>query len=146
MRSDTHPISGALYEELGEGLVKITKDDSAGVFHWETGWVEGDILTPDLHFLQFIGGPQLASTLEEAAKEAGDKANDSYHGTVRDPRRTATGRVMFRNEGQPQVAKYVGDPGRMTENGMRSAGPTFQELVAGDSRPELVPDLSLIHI
>ena len=81
------------------------------------------------------------STLtEEAAKEAGDKANDSYHGTVRDPRRTATRRVMFRNEGQPQVAKYVGDPGRMTENGMRSAGPTFQELVAGDSRPELVPD------
>ena len=77
MSSDTHPINGALYEELGDGLVKITKDDSAGVFHWETGWVEGDILTPDLHFLQFIGGPQLASTLEEAAKEASEQITKS---------------------------------------------------------------------
>ena len=141
MRSDTHPISGALYEEMGDGLVKITKDDLSGIFHWETGYVKGDIVTPDVHYLQHIGGPQLVnSSLEEIAKEAGDKANDSYHGTVRDPRRTATGRVMFQNEGVPAVAKYVGDPGRMTDTGMRSAGPTFQELVEGDSHPELVPE------
>ena len=61
MRCLPHPISGAVYQELDAGLVRV--EDKAkgvsGVFRWDGAFIEGDLTQADLHYLRFIGGPTL---------------------------------------------------------------------------------------
>src|SRR5882724_7054158 len=61
MRSEPHPISGALYTEIGDGLVRV--EDKAkgkyGVFKWDGTWIEGGMTYADPHLLKYIGGPDL---------------------------------------------------------------------------------------
>lgn len=59
MRAEPHPISGMMYEELGDGLVKVSRGDSAGVFRYDGTFIEGTITHADPHFLNFVGGPTL---------------------------------------------------------------------------------------
>ena len=59
MRKKQHPLSGALYEELGDGLVRVTKQGTSGVFRWDGGWVEGDLTYADPHLLIWVGGRSL---------------------------------------------------------------------------------------
>ncbi|MFN0096634.1 MAG: aromatic ring-hydroxylating oxygenase subunit alpha [Dehalococcoidia bacterium] len=143
MRSEVHPISGATYEELGEGRIRVSKGASFGVFDWEGHHFDGAITHADPHFLQYVGGPTLPAGIEtyqamaaRTAANSKDEALNSYAGAVRDPRMSGVARIQR----QQPVAKYVGDPGRDTPKGKRSKGIAFHELLAHDSHPERVPD------
>ena len=156
MRSEVHAISGATYDDLGNGRVRVHKGESYGIFDWEGRWEEGDITRADPHLLQYVGGPDLPPGVDEmaaqldAAREqaaqaeqetqelsAGDLAEDAYTGSVRDPRYGVRNMIMA--QGQTTVAKYVGDPGRDTPKGPRSKGISFHEVLAGDTYPERIP-------
>jgi phenylpropionate dioxygenase-like ring-hydroxylating dioxygenase large terminal subunit len=140
MRCLPHPISGAVYEELGDGLVKV--DDKAkgksGTFKYDGTWIEGDLTQADLHYLGFIGGPTLPA----------DKDIIWAFLPVGDPE---TGIVMSLppsrgggQAGQPVtiVAPYVGDPGKDTPRGKRSASFVEQDYFTdNDRKPELLPEV-----
>ncbi len=146
MRVETHPINGMTYEEVGDGLVKVSKGNDFGVFKWDGHWLEGTVRHADPHFLQYVGGPNLPAGMDVyrmtmpargLQKDAGDAANDAYTGAIRDPRAAAMRMVQSTEQ---VVGKYVGDPGRDTPKGKRSAAVSFHELLAGDSHPERVPE------
>ncbi len=59
MRKKQHPLSGAVYEEIGDGLVRVDKNGAVGVFHWDGRWVEGDLTYADPHMLVWVGGNPL---------------------------------------------------------------------------------------
>lgn len=59
MRKKRHPLSGAVYEELGDGLVRVEKNGQVGVFRADGKWVEGDLTFADLHMLVWVGGKDL---------------------------------------------------------------------------------------
>lgn len=59
MRRKQHPMSGTIYEDLGDGLVKVTKGSESGVFQCDGRWVEGAVTQADLHMLVWVGGPNL---------------------------------------------------------------------------------------
>jgi hypothetical protein len=59
MRKKQHPLSGTIYEDLGDGLVRVTRGEASGVFKTGGQWVEGDITQADLHMLVWVGGREL---------------------------------------------------------------------------------------
>lgn len=59
MRKKRHPLSGAIYEDLGNGLVRVTKNGQTGTFHADGRWVEGELTFADLHMLVWVGGREL---------------------------------------------------------------------------------------
>ena len=121
MRCLPHPISGAVYREVGDGLVRVEDKEKgkSGLFKWDGSFVEGDLTQADLHYLRFIGGPTLPP----------DKDIIWNFLPVEDPATgIQTSLPPSRGGGaepgaQPQfvIAPYVGDPGRQTPEGMRSA-------------------------
>ena len=141
MRTETHPFSGMTYEELGEGKIRVVKEDRYGVFDWQGHWFEGSITHADPHFLQFVGGPNLPPGKDTyaavAAMKAADEAADKYNGSLGNQRMMATRAATL--AASPVTGKYIGDPGRDTAKGRRSAGISFQELLDGDSHPERIP-------
>ena len=69
MRSEVHAISGATYNDLGEGRVRVQKGESYGIFDWEGRWEEGDITRADPHLLNYVGGPDLPPGVDEMAAQ-----------------------------------------------------------------------------
>lgn len=61
MRRKRHPLSGALYEDLGDGLVRVDKNGSSGIFRANGTWVEGELTFADPHMLLWVGGRELPS-------------------------------------------------------------------------------------
>ena len=61
MRREPHPMSGVIYEELGDGKVRVEDREHGkyGVFRWNGVWLEGDLAHADPHMLYIIGGPDL---------------------------------------------------------------------------------------
>lgn len=59
MRKKQHPLSGAIYEDLGDGLVRVDKHGSVGIFRANGTWVEGDLTFADPHMLVWVGGRPL---------------------------------------------------------------------------------------
>ena len=45
MRREPHPISGFVYEELGDGMVRVEDRERGrqGLFRWDGTWVEGEL-------------------------------------------------------------------------------------------------------
>lgn len=56
MRKKVHPLSGAIYEELGDGRVRVDKHGVSGVFRWDGTWLEGELTFADPHMLIWVGG------------------------------------------------------------------------------------------
>ena len=147
MRREPHPISGFIYEEIGDGTVRV-KDpvkDRYGLFKWDGSWVEGDVTHADIHFLRYIGGPNLPEgrdiferllpVFEEAEASAGEIAKEtSGFGSARMGDAAAD---------MPRiVGKYVQDPGRETPQGARSAGHfDLDFFLKADRKPELIPEV-----
>ncbi|MBV9995366.1 MAG: hypothetical protein JO127_09140 [Caulobacteraceae bacterium] len=49
-----------MYEEIAEGIVKVTNPDGrTGVFQWNGKYLEGDLTQANLHMLVWTGGPPL---------------------------------------------------------------------------------------
>ena len=137
LRCEPHPISGAIYQALGDGLVRV--EDKAkgkwGVFRHDGTWIEGDLTYADRHLLGYVGGPDLPPgrdvlwTIMPALEQdlAGWAAAQQAAG-----------------EGRPQrpkiIAKYTNDPGMDTADGPRSSAHVPQEFfLANDRRSDLLP-------
>jgi hypothetical protein len=55
-----HPFSKALYEQDGDGNVRVTLGSSAGRFTAEGVWIDGDVFEADPQFCGWVGGPKVA--------------------------------------------------------------------------------------
>lgn len=147
MRREPHPISGVIYEELGEGVVALQdpRNGKSGKFKWDGTWLEGEITHADPHLLIHIGGPELPphkniywgmSPPAEGVTSADPAA--AYSQTK--------GMLAVDRKTHRIVGKYVGDPGRETELGVRSAAHIDLDfLLKNDRRPELVPEVYKIE-
>jgi hypothetical protein len=70
VRQLRHPLSGAIYEENGDGLVRVSKDGQWGTFTAGGEWVDGPLKHADPHVCLWVGGRQVATRHEEAAQAA----------------------------------------------------------------------------
>jgi len=61
VRKKQHPLSGAIYEELGDGRVRVDKNGTVGVFRYDGAWLEGELTYADPHLLLWVGGTELPS-------------------------------------------------------------------------------------
>jgi hypothetical protein len=59
MRKKRHPLSGAIYEDLGDGRVRVEKNGAVGIFRCDGAWLEGDLTYADPHLLLWVGGKEL---------------------------------------------------------------------------------------
>jgi len=58
-----HPVTGAIYERLEGGRCRVTETDGrSGVFTDLGRWISGDVRDADLHFINWVAGPQLAAS------------------------------------------------------------------------------------
>src|SRR5579859_5799464 len=146
MRREPHPISGALYEEIGEGVVQVDdpKSGRRGKFHSDGTWLEGELTHADPQFLLFVGGPKLPEGKNVYWGMSPPVDGDALAATAADAGAAYSGRSISpdqESEAPRSVAKYTGDPGRMTEQGMRSAGHVeLDYILKNDRRPDLVPE------
>lgn len=141
MRREPHPISGAIYQELGDGVVRVEnlKNGKQGIFKWDGTWVEGELTHADPHFLVYVGGPNLPAGKDvywgmsspEGNASAAD-AGSAYGAGTLDTAQLEIPRV---------VGKYVSDPGSKTARGIRSAAHLEVDFFLDhDRRPLLIPD------
>ena len=139
MKAEVHPLSGATYTELGDGLVRVEKARKYGVFKWDGHHVEGDLKYADPHLLQWVGGPELPAEASEndprrlarmSAQQSAAAAEAQYTG----------GTAIAGDELDEAFTRYTGDPGRDTPAGPRSSGISFMELLDGDQYPERIPE------
>lgn len=138
MRIEPHPISGAVYEAIGDGLVRV--EDKAkgkyGVFRYDGTWIEGDLTYADPHMLIYIGGPDLPPGRDIFWSFLPPLEEDTPSVTA-----TSARQVGENAQQRPKIiAPYVGDPGVETPEGMRSASYIPLEfLVGNDRKPDKVP-------
>ena len=45
MRREPHPLTGTMYEHLGDGKVRVQQEgsNSYGIFNWDAEWLEGEV-------------------------------------------------------------------------------------------------------
>jgi hypothetical protein len=57
-----HAFSGYVYEDIGDGLVKVVDPEKGveGVFDAEANWQSGDLNYADYHMCRALGGPKAA--------------------------------------------------------------------------------------
>ncbi len=58
MRKEPHPLTGTVYEDLGDGKVKVQKagSNAYGIFTWQGEWLEGEVTQADPLMLLRIPG------------------------------------------------------------------------------------------
>jgi len=56
-----HPFTKALYEQDGQGRIRVTLGDRVGIFQTDGRWVEGDLRECDPQLCGWVGGPQIAN-------------------------------------------------------------------------------------
>ncbi len=78
MRREPHPLTGTMYEDIGDGKVKVQKEgsNSYGVFTWQGEWLEGEVTQADPQMLLYIGGPDLPRDHEVMWMSSPSKAFD----------------------------------------------------------------------
>ncbi len=60
LRKYIHSEFNTVYEELGDGTVRVTDPSGkTGVFDLTGRWIEGDYRDPSLQMLLFTGGPMI---------------------------------------------------------------------------------------
>lgn len=61
MRGILHPFTKALYEQDGEGNIKVTDEGRTGTFTTGGRWIRGDLRECDPQLCGWVGGPQVAN-------------------------------------------------------------------------------------
>jgi hypothetical protein len=56
-----HPFSKALYEQDGQGHIKVTHGDRVGLFTTTGTWLSGELRECDPQLCGWVGGPQIAN-------------------------------------------------------------------------------------
>jgi len=139
MRCEPHPISGAVYEAIGDGLVRV--EDKAkgksGVFRWDGTWIEGELTYADPHMLIYVGGPDLPP-----GRDIPYPLMPPLEKDIPEFLESPIGAMVTAEAPQDAkiIAPYVGDPGKETPEGMRSASYIpLEYLVENERRPDLMP-------
>jgi hypothetical protein len=61
MRGIVHPFSGALYEQDGDGHIRVTDGGRTGTFTTRGKWLAGELRECDPQLCGWVGGPQIGS-------------------------------------------------------------------------------------
>jgi len=117
MRREPHPLTGTIYEDVGDGRARVSKKDSGdyGIFTWKGEWLEGAVTQADPHMLVYISGPDLPLDHEVFWMAAGSRV---YDGSI--PVDAPPGTHMA--EMGRLVSGYTPDKGKDTPAGPRSSG------------------------
>jgi phenylpropionate dioxygenase-like ring-hydroxylating dioxygenase large terminal subunit len=136
MRREPHPISGAIYAEVGDGVVRVEDraKGKSGLFRYDGTWIEGDLTHADPHLLQLIGGPDLPP---------GKDLNWMLLPPVEGASAEIALQAAAAMDQQPRIiAPYTNDPGMPTPEGTRSAAYVpLDYFLEHDRRPELMPEV-----
>ena len=136
MRCEPHPLTGTIYEHIGDGKVKVQKQgsNSYGIFTWQGEWLEGEVQQADPLMLLYIAGPDLPEDHEVIWMSSPSKVFD---GSI--PAEHFPGTHM--SELPRIIGAYTPDTGKETEVGWRSMGyfdPQF--FLDNDRKPEAIPE------
>ncbi len=61
MRGIIHPFSKVLYEQDGEGHIRVSFEGKWGLFNDNGSYIEGEIRECDPQLCGWVGGPQVAN-------------------------------------------------------------------------------------
>jgi hypothetical protein len=61
MRGIVHPFTKALYEQDGEGRIRVSDGECVGVFTVDGRWISGALRECDPQLCGWVGGPQIAN-------------------------------------------------------------------------------------
>jgi hypothetical protein len=61
VRGIVHPFSKALYEQDGDGNIRVTDGDRVGTFTTTGRWIRGELRECDPQLCGWVGGPQIAN-------------------------------------------------------------------------------------
>ena len=78
-----HPFSGALYEQDGEGNIRVTDGDRQGVFAADGRWLSGELRECDPQLCGWVAGPQIGNHRLSASASNGDGDADRSSGGER---------------------------------------------------------------
>ena len=53
-----HPLTGAIYSLLEDGLIEVNDNGKVGFFHKDGRYERGELKDADLHILGWLGGTQ----------------------------------------------------------------------------------------
>ena len=129
MRREPHPISGVIYEEIGDGKVRVENPKTGvhGVFTWDGKWLEGDLTYADPHMRVYIGGQDLPPGKDRYwgltppyESEDAELADVGAGGSMRRLLHTVVGRSM-RSGGTTQPLMQKADEGSRCAAAIRSA-------------------------
>jgi hypothetical protein len=68
MRTIKHPLSGATYDRMDDGTVRVvTRDGRSGRFDQHGTWLSGDARQADPHLCLWIGGKELPNRSRRVA-------------------------------------------------------------------------------
>ncbi len=57
-----HPFTRAVYEQDGDGTIRVTRPDGAwGIFRHDGRWVRGAVRECDAQLCGWVGGPQIGN-------------------------------------------------------------------------------------
>ncbi len=135
MRREPHPINGTIYEELGDGVVRVTDSahDKWGKFKWDGTWLEGEITYADPHLLLYVGGQDLPPG-RDLFWMVLPPDNDPAQPLLTPEQERAMAQAPR------EVCAYTPDPGMETPEGTRSIAHIDADFfIANDRKPELIP-------
>lgn len=61
MRGIVHPFSKALYEQDGNGNIRVTHKHREGIFGVDGHWISGELKECDPQLCGWVAGPQIAN-------------------------------------------------------------------------------------
>jgi hypothetical protein len=64
-----HPFTGALYEDAGEGRVRVSLNGRTGLFTRDGQWMGGELREADPQLCGWVGGPRVISHRMSGATE-----------------------------------------------------------------------------
>lgn len=66
-----HPVSGAIYDLEGDGLIRVeTPDGRVGWFNADASWNRGELKEADPHVIGWIAGQRLPNTRRPVPEQA----------------------------------------------------------------------------
>ena len=68
-----HPLTGAVYSLLDDGLIEVNDNGKIGYFHKDGRFERGDLKHADLHLLGWLGGTQTPAAANRHAAGHLDK-------------------------------------------------------------------------
>ena len=68
MNGIVHPFSGALYEQDGNGNIRVTDGDRSGTFTVRGRWLDGELRECDPQLCGWVGGPRVGGSSRVAER------------------------------------------------------------------------------